>query len=1621
MENNLEQRLQKYAKKHKRKKVWKKILSTLSLIVVFCTTYALILPAITQEREIFCNTEEHIHSEECSLMEEKILICELPEEEGHSHSEYCYSENLICTGEENHLHTEECYLEEELICEKAEEHIHSESCFEKAFICETEETEGHIHTEECYITEETSCIIEEHSHNLECYSDKNADIETEAEWTAAFIGTEKAEADSENIIRIAKSQLGYHESVKNYKVLDDGETVKGRTRFGEWFGEPYADWNILFAGFVIDYSEAEIPFDADIEKWIELLSLPENDFYKPALEHKPLPGDMVFINNDETEEPDFVGIVYEVTENTIKIIAGDIGDCVSAAEYEKTDERIIGYCVIAEPSPYLCEKEEHLHEEKCFDFDGNLVCGKDEHGHSDECLEKPEQEEEPEWLCGTDEHAHGEECYDENENLICEIPEHAHDENCLKEPSEITEEELLRIEKVISMIEELPTYEEIEEKIIEFEDAEDYEGEEIWLTGIYQQVGYAYKYYSELPEEHKQYVTNAEKLLDLEFIWSIAVLIDIEIGETVEYAANMFDSARYYVIYTESENGYYAINGNGSTVPINIDSEGIITAGINNKDEILWSFTKSGNDYTIRNKATNTRYLYPSGSAITGTRSNKSTLVESSGGVKIKYGTEYIKFNTEAATFEVTKTEGDAAVYKFGISSNAGDVYVWFDGTWGGIDMLSGSDNTCYTISKGSGIVLPTEWKSPDAYAYKVCGWYDVVGKQYYEAGTEIYPEKSTVFYPDWIPASYNIGQFNADASNTVSTSSFVTTYVFDYSPFYNLQYVTAEVTVNGTSHSEKWKLSDGNKFIFRNYSSSAIFTCPDNGQTSVNGYNQSSPTTGILNDELIEKLFGSTQIIGKTYLGTGDYLFQYCDDPANTEYYGYYYYDSSYHAASYNQSAQRFYVYDYLEATSDNTTADFLPLNSPYVNTNGQTVKTYTDNGQYGQYAGTTHYQYDSDNGVGPDFWFGIQTDIRFHLSGKPGSTDSEGNRVNQGINGDDLIFEFTGDDDVWVLVDGELVLDIGGIHQAVSGSINFATGEVIVAGKTQKDVKYLEPGDHVLTMYYLERGAGDSNCKVKFNISTRYGLSLQKEDVLTRELLNGAEFTVYTNESCTNKAMLWTSHADYEAGGATRSTFVVENGVAEMWGLAAGNTYYIKETKYPTNGGYGVANGIIVMKLNSKGQATFEVIPDPEGDGSDLSGGFTVHGYKIDVENHEAYLVATNSKEEYGDEVTAVTVMKKWNDSADHSKDSVTVYILANGVRIQETVLSEDNDWKHTWKNLPINGDSGKPVTYTVAEGTVPGYFGMISELTETTAEVVTLTQKDTPTSGETYLLKTSSGYLSASGGKFSWITSEETAKNSPSARWIIKKSGQNYTFENEEGQRIYHSNSLFNAGTSNATAFTFSKGLIGYKSGSRTYYPTEINDKGQLSRGTSSSSALVFTLYQYEVETQKIEFEGKGFLITNTPIEETEKVSLTVKKAWNLGNFGTVQTYEQLVIKIKLISNDEDSGMVKELSLKSGWSGTFSDLPKYDEWGKEIVYTVEEVWFSNDWRAEYGEIVAVGENNFETTVTNVYRLGYKLPETGGNGNQYNIIGGIFLMTAGLALIYKKIQQKRRKEDSS
>ncbi|MBQ4051427.1 MAG: hypothetical protein IJD13_07330, partial [Oscillospiraceae bacterium] len=180
MELKMEQSILQKLSRGRRRRFWSKLVSVMMCVVMFCTTYALILPAITMEANVFCGLEPHTHTAACYPAPGE-LICGLSDGGEHVHTEECVSvKNMLCGLEETagHTHDDLCGMTEEtlLTCtlQETEPHTHGEGCSEEGVnICGLEETEGHIHGEECYtVTVAYSCGTEEsegHTHTDDCY------------------------------------------------------------------------------------------------------------------------------------------------------------------------------------------------------------------------------------------------------------------------------------------------------------------------------------------------------------------------------------------------------------------------------------------------------------------------------------------------------------------------------------------------------------------------------------------------------------------------------------------------------------------------------------------------------------------------------------------------------------------------------------------------------------------------------------------------------------------------------------------------------------------------------------------------------------------------------------------------------------------------------------------------------------------------------------------------------------------------------------------------------------------------------------------------------------------------------------------------------------------------------------------------------------------------------------------------------------------------------------------------------------------------------------------------------------------------------------------------------------
>ena len=171
-----------------------RFVSGVAAIVVFVTTYALVLPAITMEKEANCGIEAHQHDDSCYTGE---LICDIPESGGHHHDESCYSttSTLIC-GMDEHEHSVEngCFDEDgNLICEK-KEHRHKDECYEETreLTCQIPESEGHQHSDACY-EKVLTCGKEIHIHSTACYeNDPVSDSAVAASTSSAAAATTSA-------------------------------------------------------------------------------------------------------------------------------------------------------------------------------------------------------------------------------------------------------------------------------------------------------------------------------------------------------------------------------------------------------------------------------------------------------------------------------------------------------------------------------------------------------------------------------------------------------------------------------------------------------------------------------------------------------------------------------------------------------------------------------------------------------------------------------------------------------------------------------------------------------------------------------------------------------------------------------------------------------------------------------------------------------------------------------------------------------------------------------------------------------------------------------------------------------------------------------------------------------------------------------------------------------------------------------------------------------------------------------------------------------------------------------------------------------------------------------------
>lgn len=216
----------------------------------------------TEVQTLTCLEEEHVHDDDCYDPEDGSLICEKFE---HTHDESCYTTEyeLTCGLEEGELVEQvvEPTQTAELVAMAVAEPVALEP------VVDTVEPIYHHHTDACY-EEVLVCPLPEHHHTVSCLSDTSADLETPEEWQAANADAVITGEWNEDLLSVAKTQLGYEQSEKNFEIDPaDGVTLRYYSRYGQSYGNAYGEWDVMFLAYCLKYAEipqSAIPQEASV-------------------------------------------------------------------------------------------------------------------------------------------------------------------------------------------------------------------------------------------------------------------------------------------------------------------------------------------------------------------------------------------------------------------------------------------------------------------------------------------------------------------------------------------------------------------------------------------------------------------------------------------------------------------------------------------------------------------------------------------------------------------------------------------------------------------------------------------------------------------------------------------------------------------------------------------------------------------------------------------------------------------------------------------------------------------------------------------------------------------------------------------------------------------------------------------------------------------------------------------------------------------------------------------------------------------------------------------------------------------------------------------------------------
>lgn len=1080
--------------RNSRRHAWKKIVFIMGCVVVFCTTYALILPAITMEVPTYCGFEEHIHTDECyRQITSENIITPIPVESNpniHHHTSTCYDEfgTLIC-GEADfvvHTHDENCYnTDGSLWCPLPEIslHIHDESCN----IPQDDENEFHIHTDECYeLRKKYICGFDAPETDIfgnEIIGGIETDfpISTDNGFFPAppvdeFASGEVTTVSEDETAEPALPELSEPVTQPTAETIPETISEPAVT-------EPFSEDMQTSTTFSDILQSETAPLQSDNNSFGEVIP----GFGSPAEDITTAP--LVHVHTDDCYIYEKV-LICEKAESTQ---AADLGEypidlmTIGMENYGSTDNQEEPTDTIELEEPVIPDESEYTdlletnEEPIVTDGLGNAdeLSNLGENENVDE-LGNPDEVLNQDWLP---------ELGDGSNTSICAIPEvilHEHDSNCFNEFGELVCEMLaVRIhqhtqecEGICYITEEIPI-------------------DETALT-------------CEIP------VGEGAHLHSFEYgCFDENMNIICPLDESLGHVHDIHCYGKWELICGMEEHTHKMQCGiDPDAEDIEIEADEIMTLanegtnwGYNLDGSIYWNRGGSFEQVPFDDIKENETYLifgYSGNNIMSGSTYTKN---------ECSYLTAIPKENVDSFNqyqkwcFE--KTADNKYLIYYIDSTNAkqylkfGDngVVEWNDQTLQVLLSSNKNEATAFTVEACSDakynnhIVIKAD---RDNQTYWLNAFYgDKPGSQNLTTHWCAYPAGSEGSYIKLM--QYKNNEQTANRLPTVASSNTIIN-LFDY--------WTASDDAEGQYMSDV----GSNTYLGINKNHKLHFVYDGEG-----GINQwvgtgKPPYVNIVNNTLgndgypflSQATTGSSESLaylfnpdiahpGKaSYPNVGGLLRN------NDE--GYFFFDCKETMAEYNEADNNIYIYDKPGVKeNDGAKGQFFPFNKA-----PQVMELARDN------ALLNHY-------------FGMTITTRF-IQKNGGYT-----KENSGI---PTSFHFSGDDDVWIFIDDVLIGDGGGIHDACSIDIDFVTGDVKINGNHKTTLKkaftdagkesttnwsgntFADNTTHTLKFFYLERGNYSSNLELKYNLISIPKTAIYKVDQYG-QVVPGAKFAVYAAEA--------------------------------------------------------------------------------------------------------------------------------------------------------------------------------------------------------------------------------------------------------------------------------------------------------------------------------------------------------------------------------------------------------------------------------------------------------------------------------------------------------------------------